>query len=352
MKLDNVKIYYGAQQIIDSVSLEIHDDEIFVLMGPSGSGKTTLLRGIAGLIPITAGSIYKSDDKASVGIAFQEPRLFPHLNVKDNLAFGLRANGYSKDDRYAMVEDYLDILQLRGLEERYPHELSGGQKQRVSLGRAILLNPKVLLLDEPFSSLDTPLRIELTEWLYALQREKGFSILWVTHYIDEAFSVADRIGVIINGQMKQVGLPLEVYRKPCSEDVAAFFSLPNRFGREIWRKLFPDLLISERYEMGWIAADALTIVHLDTITEGETVAETISNSENAMSSLKKSDYECMGWIDGRVIRIKHERNGQTVIVESKYGSWDVFIDAWMKVPEIYSEIKVMVPFEKIIWYSK
>lgn len=341
MKLDKVTIGYGTQQIIESVSLDIFDREIFVLMGPSGSGKTTLLRGIAGLTPITAGSIYKADEKASIGIAFQEPRLFPHMNVMDNLAFGLRAKRYSKVNRYAIVEDYLDILQLRGLEARYPHELSGGQRQRVSLGRAILLNPKILLLDEPFSSLDTPLRFELTDWLYRLQREKGFSILWVTHYIDEAFSVADRIGVIINGQMKQIGFPLEVYRNPCSEEVAAFFSLPNRFGREIWSELFPALLISERYEMGWIAADALTLVSPDTLIEAETVAETIYNSENEMSPL-----------DGKIIRIKHETNGQTVVVESKYGLWDVFLDAWKKVPEKNSSIKLKVPFEKIIWYSK
>lgn len=378
MKLENLTIRYGTQQIINSINLEINDCEIFVLMGPSGSGKTTLLRGIIGLTPITAGAINWSGEKGNVGIVFQEPRLFPHMNVIDNLAFGLRASGYSKTERYKVVDHYLDILQLRGLETRFPHELSGGQKQRVSLGRAIVLNPTVLLLDEPFSSLDTPLRYDLTDWLYQIQRDQGFSILWVTHYLDEAFSVADRIGVLIDGRLRQVGEPLEVYHSPSSEEVAAFFSLPNRFLRDTWSELFPKLSIPAESEMGWIPADALWLVNRgESFEEFKVESNLLVNDgigekhginkehETEIAIASSTGYlhqkqangrifhnSIVAWFEGEIYRVKHVTNGHIVVVNSKYGKWNVFVDTCCKCPEINDVVKVVVPFNKINWYYK
>jgi ABC-type sulfate/molybdate transport systems ATPase subunit len=143
-------------------------------------------------LPLSAGSFDWEGNDGTMGLVFQEPRLFPHMTVLENVGFGLRARGMARQKRHHEVRKFLEILKLTDLENRYPHELSGGQQQRVALGRMLILKPDLLLLDEPFASLDTPLRIELSEWLYKLQREQGFSILWVTHYMDEAFSVADR----------------------------------------------------------------------------------------------------------------------------------------------------------------
>ena len=153
MKLEQVNIQIHQDNIINSLSLSINPGEIFVLMGPSGSGKTTLLKGIAGLLPLTSGRISWESGTGSTGLVFQEPRLFPHLTVLENIAFGLRVKGIPAKERRQQARDFLKSLQLENLENRYPHQLSGGQQQRVSLGRALILNPDLLLLDEPFASL-------------------------------------------------------------------------------------------------------------------------------------------------------------------------------------------------------
>jgi ABC-type sugar transport system ATPase subunit len=208
MLLEQINIRYKDEDIIQNLNLCIHPGEIFVLMGPSGSGKTTLLKGIAGLLPIKSGELIWENGTGTVGIVFQEPRLFPHMTVIENIGFSLRVKGVPKKQRWEKASYFIKILQLEGLENRFPHQLSGGQQQRVSLGRALIVKPDLLLLDEPFSSLDTPLRVELSEWLYQFQREMGFSILWVTHFLEEAFSVADRIAFLMEGSVLQIGKPL------------------------------------------------------------------------------------------------------------------------------------------------
>ncbi|WP_234978438.1 ABC transporter ATP-binding protein [Bacillus tuaregi] len=334
LKIKDAGIRYGNQQILSSITLEIDESEIYVLMGPSGSGKTTLLRGIAGLSSFSEGTIlWKEDRRGQTGLVFQEPRLFPHMTVLDNLAFGLRARAIPAKKRYEQVKQYLSILQLEGLENRYPHQLSGGQQQRVSLGRVLVLKPDLLLLDEPFASLDAPLRVQLTEWLYNLQKQHGFSILWITHYMDEAFSVADRVGLLMNGRILQEGKPLDFYQRPRSEKVATFFSLKNRFSREQWQEwlgeCFPS--VPTEYNMGWLPAESVQL----------TVHGSSWDSEKDKVVL-----------DGRVKRVKYEPKMQMVLVEIQDHEIEVQHPIWGTAPEMGTSVKLCIPVEKIVWYPK
>ncbi|MGJ7918954.1 ABC transporter ATP-binding protein [Neobacillus sp. LXY-4] len=333
MKLDQVVIGYGEQTIIDSVDLTIANGETFVLMGPSGSGKSTLLKGIAGLLPQRSGIMDWGSGKGTTGLVFQEPRLFPHLTVMENLAFGLRAKGMPRKERIKRVSEYLEVLQLQGLENRYPHQLSGGQQQRVSLGRVLVLKPDLLLLDEPFASLDPPLRAQLTEWLYQLQKEQGFSILWVTHYLDEAYAVADQVGVMMDGKILQVGKPRDFFQKPCSEKVASFFSLSNRFPLEIWKQWLPiNINETNQEEMGWIPANELYLCKSE--------------------AQETHQFEKVVWIEGVVHRVKHETKGQAVFVDCLGVKFEIQINVFGEIPNIDEIVKVGVPTNKIIWYPK
>jgi ABC-type sulfate/molybdate transport systems ATPase subunit len=327
LKIENAGVEYDKQKILDRISLEIGEQEIYVLMGPSGSGKTTLLRGIAGLTPFSEGKLSWKKKNGKTGLVFQEPRLFPHMTVMENLAFGLRARGFSLRARNQKVTQFLSILQLEGLEHRYPHQLSGGQKQRVSLGRVLVLEPDLLLLDEPFASLDAQLRIQLTDWLYQLQRNQGFSILWITHYIDEAFSVADRVGLLMNGRILQEGRPLDFYQTPISEKVASFFSLKNRFSREQWSKwLGKNVIPHHSFDRAWLPAEAIIFLR-DT-----------NKSEPFIP------------VTGHVKRVKHEPNVQTVLVDVSDDSLEVQIPLWEKALEVGERIILGIPVDKLIWY--
>ncbi|WP_318505561.1 ABC transporter ATP-binding protein [Bacillus sp. T3] len=337
MILKEISMTYGKQMIIEKCDLQIAESEIFVLMGPSGSGKSTLLKGIAGLVPLAAGTISWKNGKGTTGLVFQEPRLFPHMTVIENLTFGLRAKGIPVKERTMRAQEYLKILQLEGLGNRYPHQLSGGQQQRVSLGRVLVMKPDLLLLDEPFSSLDTPLRKQLTEWMYQLQRKQGFSILWVTHYIDEAYSVADRVGVMMDGEILQTGKPLDFYHAPASENIAAFFSLTNRFHLQSWQQWFQSSLYTyETKEMGWIQANALKI-------------RTKCNHAETIKTVDQNDPDIV-WREGIVTRVKHEPKGNIVLIEAAGITLAVELAVWDGLPNIQDHIEVGVPPNKIIWY--
>ncbi len=336
VRLEQVSIQYGQQKVLKSIQLEIRKGEISVLMGPSGSGKTTLIKGIAGLIPLSEGEIKWEEQKGQTGLVFQEPRLFPHMTVLENIAFGLRVKGISKKERNHQVKEFLKTLQLEGLENRYPYQLSGGQQQRVSLGRVLVLKPELLLLDEPFASLDQPLRIQLTEWLYSLQRSYGFSVLWITHYVDEAFTVADRVGLLMDGEIIQVGKPLDFYQNPSSEKVASFFALSNRFSRVQWQKWIPNHCFTEKTnEMGWIPA---RVIHIEA-----------SNGSSYSGRLENEDF---AWIEGKVKRVKHGTKTQTVLIESKGECLEVELNVWEKAPVVGTAVRAGIPFNKIVWYPR
>lgn len=335
MQLERIKIQINQSIIISSIDLQINSGEIFVLMGPSGSGKTTLLKGIAGLIPFTSGKLRWEDKHGTTGIVFQEPRLFPHLTVLENIAFGLRVKGIPAKERRIQALDFLKNLQLESLESRYPHQLSGGQQQRVALGRALILKPDLLLLDEPFASLDTSLRQDLIEWLSKLQRRLGFSILWVTHYLDEALSVADRIGIMFEGAIQQIATPAALFQNPATEKIAQFLSLPNRISRKQWNKWFQcELNLPTTQSRGWIDSNHLQVIDRDC----------------QLRDINKEVSSCI--ISGIVTKVRPNREGYSIQVTSENNLLDVNTLGWNKIPKLDEKISIIVPFEKIHWYTE
>ena len=220
--LHHVSKSFSEVQAVDDLSLDIKDGEFLTIIGPSGCGKTTTLRLILGVIRPDNGDIYFNDTlmntirlyDRNVGIVYQNYALFPHLTVYENIAFGLKVRKLSKQAIAEKVRQFVKLLQIEGLEMRYPRELSGGQQQRVALARALVVEPQLLLLDEPLSNLDARLRASLRHELRNFQKWLGITAIYVTHDQEESLAISDRIGIMNNGQLLQVGKPLEVYFHP------------------------------------------------------------------------------------------------------------------------------------------
>jgi sulfate transport system ATP-binding protein len=228
---------FGAFRALGDVSLHVPSGSLLALLGPSGSGKTTLLRIIAGLEMADAGSVeYHGEDvtdvdprQRNVGFVFQHYALFRHMTVFENIAFGLRVRRRSKQETTARVRELLALVRLENLERRYPAQLSGGQRQRVALARALAIQPKVLLLDEPFGALDAKVRQELRQWLRRLHDEIHTTSVFVTHDQEEAFEVADEVVVMNQGRIEQTGTPQEVFDHPANPFVMDFLGNVNVF---------------------------------------------------------------------------------------------------------------------------
>ncbi|WP_068087842.1 ABC transporter ATP-binding protein [Polycladidibacter stylochi] len=235
VNLRNAIKEFGKTRIIHGVDLDIKDGEFVVFVGPSGCGKSTLLRLIAGLEDITAGELYidgelvnqKSPKERQIAMVFQSYALYPHMNVYENMAFGLELSGGSKEEVKQKVMEAARILELEPLLERKPKQLSGGQRQRVAIGRAIVRNPKVFLFDEPLSNLDAALRVQMRIEIAKLHKDMQATMVYVTHDQVEAMTLADRIVVLNAGRVEQVGSPLELYHKPRNKFVAGFIGSPK-----------------------------------------------------------------------------------------------------------------------------
>ena len=233
--LDQVTKRYQDQPVVNDVSIEVGEGEFFVLLGPSGSGKSTLLRAIAGLTGIDHGRIslhgrdvthVRARDRG-VGLVFQNYALFRHMTVADNIEFALRVRRMKAADRRARRKELLQLVALEGMDERLPGQLSGGQQQRVAVARALAHKPQVLLLDEPFGALDAKIREELRRTIRAVQRELGITTVLVTHDQEEAFALADTIGIMNNGRLLEVGQPHDLYAQPATRFVATFLGAAN-----------------------------------------------------------------------------------------------------------------------------
>ena len=233
--LDQVTKRYQDQPVVNDVSIEVGEGEFFVLLGPSGSGKSTLLRAIAGLTGIDHGRIslhgrdvthVRARDRG-VGLVFQNYALFRHMTVADNIEFALRVRRMKAADRRARRKELLKLVALEGMDERLPGQLSGGQQQRVAVARALAHKPQVLLLDEPFGALDAKIREELRRTIRSVQRELGITTVLVTHDQEEAFALADTIGVMNHGRLLEVGNPNDLYAQPATRFVATFLGAAN-----------------------------------------------------------------------------------------------------------------------------
>ena len=232
LRIHNLFCSYGENAVIRGLDLELNRGEIGSILGPSGCGKTSVLRAIAGFLPPASGEIYLDKEllsgsdtlippeKRNLGMVYQDYALFPHLTVLQNICFGIYKK--PKEEQGSIAEQLLDLVQLRGYEDRLPSELSGGQQQRVALARSLATEPNIILLDEPFSGLDTDLRRELSLTIKDILKERGTTALLVTHDQEEAFAVADRIGVISDGQIRQWDTAFNLYHQPADRFVADF----------------------------------------------------------------------------------------------------------------------------------
>jgi spermidine/putrescine transport system ATP-binding protein len=238
LELRHVSKEFGANRVVDDVSLSVAEGEFYALLGPSGCGKTTTLRIVAGFEDATAGDVLLAGERINhlrpyernVSTVFQSYALFPHLTARSNVEFGLRRKRVPEAEMRKRVGDVFDLVRLTGKEDRLPSQLSGGERQRVALARSLVLQPSILLLDEPLSALDPNLRKQVRSELKALQRRIGVTFVFVTHDQEEALSLSDNIALMHKGKLEQVGTPQDLYVRPKSRFVAGFLGAVNWVG--------------------------------------------------------------------------------------------------------------------------
>ncbi len=283
--LRDVRKSYGELQVIHGVSMDVADGEFVVIVGPSGCGKSTLLRMVAGLEIITGGEVVIGDRVVNqlepkdrdIAMVFQNYALYPHMSVRENMAYGLKIRGFEKSDIESRVQRVAGILELGALLDRTPRQLSGGQRQRVAMGRAIVREPAVFLFDEPLSNLDAKLRVQMRAELQALHKRLSTTSLYVTHDQVEAMTLANRMIVMNGGRAEQIGAPLEVYAKPASTFVASFIGSPpmnlipvERAGRSMLQGVRPEHLepCAESEAMLRAQIDLVEPLGADTLAHG------------------------------------------------------------------------------------
>ncbi|MDF9746728.1 ABC transporter ATP-binding protein [Natrinema salsiterrestre] len=235
VRLENITKRYGDETAVDDISLEVEDGEFVTFVGPSGCGKSTTMETVAGLTQPTEGRVYIGDDDVTdlapkdrgVAMVFQNIALFPHMDVYENISFGLRLRKYDDEEVRRRVEQAADIVQLEGMLDRMPKEMSGGQQQRVGIARAIVRNPDVFLMDEPLANLDAKLRVHMRTELQRLHRELGATVIYVTHDQAEAMTMSNRIAVLNDGKLQQIAAPLTCYNEPTNLFVAGFIGSPS-----------------------------------------------------------------------------------------------------------------------------
>lgn len=235
LRLDAMSRDFGLHNALKQISLTVERGEFIALLGPSGCGKSTALNCLAGLMPLSSGSIWLDDKRIDTlgpegrgfGMVFQNYALFPHMNVRKNIGFGLRMQNRPKAEIERRVEEAMRLVRLGPQSEKLPGQLSGGQQQRVAIARAIVVEPPLVLMDEPLSNLDAKLRLEMRAEIRRIHNSLGCATIYVTHDQDEALSLADRIVVLRDGEMRQVGTPSELYSRPAQPDVAEFMGFRN-----------------------------------------------------------------------------------------------------------------------------
>ncbi len=283
VSVQKVKKQFGDFTAVKDLDIEIRTGEFFSMLGPSGSGKTTVLRMIAGFEEPTAGKILlhgQDVTKAApfdreVNTVFQDYALFPHLSIAENVAYGLTVRKVDKKTRTKLVGEALEQVRLSHISDRRPSQLSGGQRQRIALARALILRPKVLLLDEPLGALDKQLREQMQIELKQIQREVGITFVFVTHDQEEALTLSDRVAVFNNGKIEQVGAPREVYEFPETEFVASFLGVTNLLSSEVSKRLLDDARVHSLRPERVHVADATSPITIGEVSVAGTIAEIV-----------------------------------------------------------------------------
>jgi sulfate/thiosulfate transport system ATP-binding protein len=301
---------FGDFVALDNVSLAIPGGSLTALLGPSGSGKSTLLRVVAGLEVPDAGDVYiagkdttrLAPQKRGVGFVFQHYAAFKHMTVRGNIAYGLKIRKRPRKEIAARVDELISLVQLEGFGDRYPAQLSGGQRQRMALARALAVEPKVLLLDEPFGALDARVRKDLRVWLRGLHDQTHTTTVIVTHDQEEAMEVSDRIAVMNKGRIEQVGKPRDLYEHPANEFVMGFIGPVNRFGDAFVRP--HDIEITLVANGSTREAHVQRIVHLGFEVRVELV---FTDGTNFWAQVTRHDVDSLGLEEGGRVYVKPSR---------------------------------------------
>jgi ABC-type Fe3+/spermidine/putrescine transport system ATPase subunit len=336
LSLHNLTVGYGSRNIIQGFQLDVPDGELVSLLGPSGTGKTTILKAVAGLLPLAGGDIL-IDGRSVIGLApeqrdavmvFQKPLLFPFMNVAQNIAFGLRMQKRHPAEARRNVEEILSLTRLEGLERRKVHALSGGQQQRVALARALVLKPSVLLLDEPLSNLDANLRQRMRDLIQTIQAETRMTMLFVTHDQSEALTISHRVALLLDGRLRQVGTPRELFHKPSDPEVARFFGGKNFFQGRVQ----DDLFIADfgQFSVGRQAGNG----HLRTAT--------IRPEDIGIAPCQKASATAL---TGRIVRTNFEGSATRIVVACAAGELMVLTPHDRFAPG--EEVELTLPPEKI-----
>ncbi|WP_278315078.1 sulfate/molybdate ABC transporter ATP-binding protein [Lolliginicoccus levis] len=304
----DVRKNYGDFVALDGVNLDIPSGSLTALLGPSGSGKSTLLRSIAGLESPDSGIITIGGEdvtgvppqKRGIGFVFQHYAAFKHMTVRDNIAFGLRIRRRPKNEINDRVDELLRIVGLDGFQRRYPSQLSGGQRQRMALARALAVDPKVLLLDEPFGALDAKVRADLREWLRRLHDEVHVTTVLVTHDQEEALDVADRIAVMNRGNIEQVGTPDDLYERPANDFVMSFLGPVATINGALVRP--HDLHLDRTFHPGAIEATVDRIVRLGFEVRVELVP--LNDDPRLSAQITRGDADDLGLERGEQIYVR------------------------------------------------
>jgi sulfate/thiosulfate transport system ATP-binding protein len=310
ISIQNVSKRFGEFVALDDVSLEVPTGSLVALLGPSGSGKSTLLRIIAGLEEADAGSVRIADEDVTgaspqdrgIGFVFQHYAAFKHMTVFQNVAFGLAIRRRPKAEIRERVHELLELVQLEGLAKRYPSQLSGGQRQRMGLARALAVDPKVLLLDEPFGALDARVRKELRVWLRRLHDETHTTTVIVTHDQEEAMEVAETVAVMNRGKIEQVAGPVELYEKPQNEFVMEFVGAVNRLGNAFVRP--HDLEITLEPNGSTKEAMIVRLVHLGFDVRVELVRD---DGEQLAAQLTRDQADALELAPGEIVYVRPTR---------------------------------------------
>lgn len=339
IKLENINVSYdGKTNILKGLNLNINEGELVSLLGPSGCGKTTTLRVIAGFIEPNAGHFYCDQDdytklpvhKRNFGLVFQSYALFPHLTVFDNVAFGLKLRKMDKKVIEEKVNEILESTDLVQYAKRFPNELSGGQRQRVALARALVIQPSILLLDEPLSNLDAKLRLQMRVEIKRIQKKLGITTVFVTHDQEECFSISDKVAVMNGGVIEQYDTPEEIYARPKTEFVARFIGFEN----------FIELNKSEE---GYVAKDG-SVFKVDIGCDKEQCLGTIRPDD---ISIVSSEYEGDNLIEGTVEVRTYLGKSYQYSIETALGRL-VVNDASSNLYKVKDTIKIMLPSSKIV----
>ncbi len=310
VRLENIAKRYGEQWVVRGVNLNIRAGDFFTFLGPSGCGKTTLLRMIAGFAIPDEGAIYLDDQEVSrmppwqrdLGMVFQNYALWPHLTVFENIAFGLRERKIPRAEINQRVHQALEMVDLKGRESRRPSQLSGGQQQRVALARTLVIQPRVLLLDEPLSNLDAKLRVEMRLELLKLQRDLGLTTIYVTHDQEEALAMSSQIAVINRGEVIQVAPPRTIYEQPADNFVAAFVGQANLIPGKVRARMDAMLTI----EVGAGNNNIVQVVDAGKNFQPGDSVQLCLRPEALELSLAGADRPTMNQIDGKIVAAAYQ----------------------------------------------